>query len=157
LALVNEEIEKVYQNLMKKKKYDVNANGIVRIYSTNSLEPYKGKTIYQFTCPGKRANYDLKVLSGGEKTLAIVSMVIAFSKIKKPAFIIFDEIDAFLDSNNAEILSQVFIEECKNRQIIVVSHKLQLYTGSNALVGVYYSDFNESSIQVSVNLDEIEF
>jgi len=41
-------------------------------------------------------------LSGGEKTMATLSLFFAINKVLKTPFLIFDEADAFLDQNNTK-------------------------------------------------------
>ena len=60
------------------------------IYNTNEDEPYNGNICYLPTPPGKRVIYDIDQLSGGEKTLAILSLLVSLQKISNTPFLILE-------------------------------------------------------------------
>ena len=46
----------------------------------------------------------MEMLSGGEKTMAALAFIFTLAQVVKPAILVMDEVDAFLDSENvAEI------------------------------------------------------
>jgi structural maintenance of chromosome 1 len=57
------------------------------------------KGVRFYPCPpGKRIMYDVSQLSGGEKTIAALTLLFALTMVKQPPMILLDEVDAFLDN-----------------------------------------------------------
>jgi structural maintenance of chromosome 1 len=89
--------------------------------------------------------YDVSELSGGEKTIAALALIFASLEYQNASFLVFDEVDAFLDPENVEILSNYLEEQSKKRQCILISHKDALYSKSESLIGITSnSDLNSS-------------
>jgi chromosome segregation protein len=67
-------------------------------------------------------------LSGGEKTIAALAFIFALADVKKPPFLIMDEVDAFLDAENVEAVTKYLSLLAQNNtcQSFVISHKEQL-------------------------------
>ena len=136
--------------------------GSANLYNTNPDEPYLGETIYLPTPPGKSYVCEFESLSGGEKTVAIVSLIIALMKIINCPFIILDEIDCFLDAIHDNILEKLILsikDICNNdydQQVILTTHKFLLFKDSNSLMGIYYNSELKSSISISLNLNQFE-
>ena len=82
-----------------------------------------------------------KNLSGGEKTLAILSFIFALQKT--PPFFILDEADAALDKDNIERLNAYI--QAQDLQFIVISLKDYFFKNADSLIGIYKSN-NESKI-----------
>ena len=70
------------------------------MYIDDSVEPYNGEVYFSPTPPGKRCMYEINQLSGGEKTIAALSLLFALQSAKPAPFVILDEVDAHLDSTN---------------------------------------------------------
>jgi chromosome segregation ATPase len=68
--------------------------------------PFESQVIFDFCPPGKRHGSDIDQLSGGEKSIAALSFIFALAKVSKPPMMILDEVDAFLDSENVECVTQ---------------------------------------------------
>ncbi|MEM2923209.1 MAG: chromosome segregation SMC family protein, partial [Candidatus Nitrosocaldus sp.] len=62
-------------------------------------------------------------LSGGEKTIAAITFLLALQSLKPAPFYLFDEIDAHLDSVNTERLKKIIRERANISQIIMVTLK----------------------------------
>ena len=146
-------IEEIYKNLTKSDKtYDI--GGSTLLYLENPADPFNGGIIYSPTPPNKRYVYDRDQLSGGEKTMAGLALLFALNLAAKTKFMIFDETDAFLDFEN----SQRFVDFIKDlaektgMQIIVVSHKKNIYESAESLIGVTYSSKFSSSQAFSLDL-----
>ena len=54
--------------------------------------------VYLPTPPGKRVIYDIEQLSGGEKTIAIVSLLSSLQNITGCPLLILDEVDAIFEN-----------------------------------------------------------
>ncbi|MFY3739618.1 MAG: chromosome segregation protein [Candidatus Nitrosomirales archaeon] len=76
-------------------------------------------------------------LSGGEKTMAATTFLLALQALKPSPFYLFDEIDAHLDAQNTERLAKVIVEKSKYNQMIVVSLKDAIVANAQLVHGVY--------------------
>ncbi|MEM3245646.1 MAG: AAA family ATPase, partial [Candidatus Micrarchaeaceae archaeon] len=83
---------------------------------------------------GKHKNF--ATLSGGERDLMIIMIVMAIQMQKPMAFYVFDEIDASLDKDNSEKLSMLISKISKKSQFIVVTHNDQMLKYAETYIGV---------------------
>ena len=63
---------------------------------------------------GSYVGGDLDQLSGGEKTIAALAFVFALARVKAPALMIMDEVDAFLDAANVSLVTNFMNKEKYN-------------------------------------------
>ena len=89
--------------------------------------------------PGKQGR-ESTALSGGEKTMAATIFLLAIQALKPSPFYLMDEVDAHLDAQNTERLSQVLLERSKDNQIIMVTLKDSTITKVGLIYGVYSKD-----------------
>ncbi len=85
--------------------------------------------------PGKELR-SLSLLSGGEKTLTAVALLLAIFRNKPSPFCILDEVDAALDEANTQRLAGVLREFLDRSQFIVVTHKKRTMAAADLLWGV---------------------
>jgi chromosome segregation protein len=85
--------------------------------------------------PGKDLRA-LSLLSGGEKTLTAVALLLAIFRNKPSPFCILDEVDAALDEANTQRLAGVLREFLDRSQFIVVTHKKRTMAAADRLWGV---------------------
>jgi chromosome segregation protein len=76
-------------------------------------------------------------LSGGEKTIAATTFLLALQSLKPSPFYLFDEVDAHLDALNTERLSKIIMEKSKITQMIVVTLKDAIVAKAQLVHGVY--------------------
>ena len=84
---------------------------------------------------GKRIER-LSLLSGGERSLAAVALLIAIFKARPSPFYIMDEVEAALDDANLGRLLTVFEDLRETSQLIVVTHQKRTMEIADALYGV---------------------
>jgi chromosome segregation protein len=77
------------------------------------------------------------LVSGGEKTVSALSLILAIQAVNPAPFYIFDEIDAHLDAVNSERLAELLKERATNSQILIVSLKDSLLSRAEMMFGVY--------------------
>ena len=128
---------------------DNNPGGNAYLYCSNEEEPFNGQVIYLPTPPGKRVIYDIEQLSGGEKTIAIVSLLSSLQTITGCPLLILDEVDAYLDQKHELMLEKLFNEEKNNYQIVIVTHKLNIYRSAESLLGTYFNKNMDTSVPIS--------
>ena len=85
--------------------------------------------------PGKQPQ-SISLLSGGEKTMTAVSLLLAIFKSKPSPFCILDEADAALDEANNERYNLVLKEFLADSQFIIITHSRRTMSIADAIYGV---------------------
>ena len=85
--------------------------------------------------PGKRIKR-LSLLSGGEKSLTAVALLVAIFKARPSPFYVLDEVEAALDDVNLGRLLGVFEELRETSQLIIITHQKRTMEIADALYGV---------------------
>ena len=85
--------------------------------------------------PGKRVKR-LSLLSGGEKSLTAVAMLVAIFKARPSPFYVMDEVEAALDDTNLRRLIGLFEQLRETSQLIVITHQKPTMDVSDVLYGV---------------------
>ena len=103
--------------------------------------------------PGKEA-CSISLLSGGEKTLTCVALLLAVFRSKPSPFCILDEVDAALDEANIGRFVSVLREFLSFTQFIVISHSKKTMAGADTIYGVTMEESGVSK-QVSVRFEDV--
>ncbi|KAF8308761.1 condensin complex subunit SMC2 [Clavulina sp. PMI_390] len=82
----------------------------------------------------------LTELSGGQRSLIALSLIMAMLQFKPAPMYILDEIDAALDLSHTQHIGQLFKNRFKGSQFIVVSLKEGLFTNANVLFRTQFRD-----------------
>jgi chromosome segregation protein len=85
--------------------------------------------------PGKKVKR-LSLLSGGEKSLTAVAMLVAIFRARPSPFYIMDEVEAALDDVNLRRLLGLFEQLREKSQLIVITHQKPTMEIADALYGV---------------------
>jgi chromosome segregation protein len=85
--------------------------------------------------PGKKVKR-LSLLSGGERSLVAVALLVAIFKARPSPFYIMDEVEAALDDTNLGRLLTLFEELRDSSQLIVITHQKRTMEVGDALYGV---------------------
>ncbi|WP_282847005.1 chromosome segregation protein SMC [Microbacterium oxydans] len=78
----------------------------------------------------------LSLLSGGERSLAAVALLVAIFKARPSPFYILDEVEAALDDANLGRLLTVFEQLRESSQLLVITHQKRTMEIADALYGV---------------------
>jgi chromosome segregation protein len=78
----------------------------------------------------------LSLLSGGERSLTAVALLVAIFKARPSPFYVMDEVEAALDDTNLSRLITVFEELRESSQLIVITHQKRTMEVADALYGV---------------------
>ena len=78
----------------------------------------------------------LSLLSGGERSLTAVALLVAIFKARPSPFYVMDEVEAALDDTNLGRLITVFEELRESSQLIVITHQKRTMEIADALYGV---------------------
>ena len=104
--------------------------------------------------PGKRLQ-NVLLLSGGEKALAAVALLMAIFKYQPSPFCIMDEVDAPLDEANIGRLTRLISEMSLQTQFVVITHSKRTMEAAQALYGVTMQEPGVSRL-VSVKFNAAE-
>jgi chromosome segregation protein len=85
--------------------------------------------------PGKRLQ-NVLLLSGGEKAMAAIALVLAIFEYRPSPFCILDEVDAPLDEVNVGRFAGKVIEMSSGTQFLVITHNKRTMEAARALYGV---------------------
>ncbi|MEB3069068.1 chromosome segregation protein SMC [[Mycobacterium] vasticus] len=85
--------------------------------------------------PGKKVKR-LSLLSGGEKSLTAIAMLVAIFRARPSPFYIMDEVEAALDDTNLRRLLALFEMLRARSQLIVITHQKPTMEVADALYGV---------------------
>jgi chromosome segregation protein len=102
--------------------------------------------------PGKNIS-SIELMSGGEKALTAISLIMAIFLIKPSPFCLLDEVDAPLDEANVARFSQLVKEMSELSQFIVITHNRKTMETSDQLYGVTMEEAGQSKI-VSVHVQQ---
>jgi chromosome segregation protein len=101
--------------------------------------------------PGKRLQ-NILLLSGGEKAMTAIALVLAIFKYRPSPFCLLDEVDAPLDDANVGRFVSKIADMSKKTQFIVITHNKRTMEAARALYGVTMQEAGVSKV-VSVRFE----
>ena len=104
--------------------------------------------------PGKQP-VSISQLSGGEKTMTCVALLLSIFKSKPSPFCILDEVDAALDEANNQRFNLIVQEFVEQSQFIVITHSKRTMQIADVLYGVTMQEQGVSK-RVSVKFDQVD-
>ena len=141
---VNESLSRVFPSLFE--------GGTARLNLTSNDDILDSGIDYLIQLPGKRIQY-LNLLSGGEKALAAMALILAIYFIKPGPFCLLDEVDAALDEANTARFNQFIKKISEHSQVVLVTHNHKVMEIADVLYGVTMEDKGISRL-VSVDMVE---
>eukprot|EP00397_Hematodinium_sp_SG-2012_P003538 GEMP01003546.1.p1 GENE.GEMP01003546.1~~GEMP01003546.1.p1 ORF type:complete len:1264 (+),score=303.90 GEMP01003546.1:177-3968(+) len=112
-------------------------------------EPFAGGTLFTACPPGKRF-FDMSLLSGGEKSMASMALLLAMHSHNPPPFMILDEVDAPFDRKNTDALV-AFLKKMPF-QSIVISLKDKFFCHADSCIGIYKDKQLQTSGSLTIEL-----
>lgn len=94
--------------------------------------------------PGKRAA--LNLMSGGEKALAALALLLALFHTRPSPFCLLDEVDAPLDDANAERFASLLREMAASAQFLLITHNKRTMAAADLLYGVTMEEHGVSKL-----------
>ena len=124
---VEKEFPKVFNTLFP--------GGEARLVLTDPLDMLTTGIEIEARPPGKRVKR-LSLLSGGEKSLTALAMLVAIFRARPSPFYVLDEVEAALDDVNLRRLIALLEELREDSQLIVITHQKPTMDVANVLYGV---------------------
>lgn len=102
--------------------------------------------------PGKHPQ-EIKQLSGGEQSLAAISLLFASMEVAGCPLVVLDEVDAALDEVNLRRFSELTKEYAKTTQILAMTHRRLTMERADVLYGVTLSEPGLSQV-IGVRIED---
>lgn len=103
--------------------------------------------------PGKQPR-SINQLSGGERTMTAIALLLAIFKSKPSCFCILDEVDAALDEANVERFCHAVHRFLEHSHFIVITHRKRTMASADRLYGVTMQERGVSK-RVTVKVDQV--
>ncbi|HEY7535233.1 MAG TPA: AAA family ATPase, partial [Thermodesulfobacteriota bacterium] len=142
--VLNNKFQEVFSRLFR--------GGEAKLVLTNGEDLLETGVDVMIRPKGKRFQ-SVSLLSGGEKALSAIALVLSICFIRPAPFLLFDEIDAPLDDGNTAQITDLLEEATKDSQVIIITHNKKTMKVAKSLVGIT-SDGRGTSKVVSVELKE---
>ena len=104
--------------------------------------------------PGKRLQR-IDLLSGGEKALTALALILAVYQLKPSPFCILDEVDAPLDETNVDRFLNLVQEMKEKTQFIIITHCKRTMLSVDSIYGITMEMAGISKV-VSVKMDQVQ-
>ena len=143
---VNTNFGRIYEELSN--------GGSARLVLLDEADPFSDLSgVNIIANPVGKKIKDLRLASGGEKSLITLAFIFAIQQFRPAPFYIFDEIDAALDDANARNVSKIIskFSETGNSQFIVVSLRDSTMINADQLVGVTNVDGISNTLMLNLN------
>jgi structural maintenance of chromosome 2 len=126
--------------------------------TTAKLEPPEGKTVLDGlemkVAFGNVWKESLSELSGGQRSLLALSLILALLLFKPAPMYILDEIDAALDLNHTQNIGQMLKTHFSKSQFIIVSLKEDMFNNANVLFTTKFIDGVSAVSRTKGNSDD---
>ena len=143
---VRKEFNHVFANFFKDDEAD--------LVLTDPENPLSSKVEIVVRMMGRKLK-TINQLSGGQKTLLAISLLLAFYLVKPAPFCILDEIDAPLDDINVTRFSRYLRELSQRTQVVIITHNRATMEYADYLYGITMERPRESKV-ISARLADLE-
>lgn len=145
LEAIRENFQKLYRRSF--------GGGTADLILEESDDPLEAGVEIVATPPGK-PSFSNSLLSGGEKALTAVALLMAIFQYRPSPFCVLDEVDAPFDEANIGRFVTVLTEFLDQTKFVVVTHSKKTMTAANTLYGVTMQESGVSK-QVSIRFEDV--
>lgn len=145
-------LEAIRQNFQKLYRKSF-GGGTADLILEQSDDPLEAGVEIVATPPGK-PSFNNSLLSGGEKALTAVALLMAIFQYRPSPFCVLDEVDAPFDEANIGRFVTVLTEFLDQTKFVVVTHSKKTMTAANTLYGVTMQESGVSK-QVSIRFEDV--
>jgi chromosome segregation protein len=130
--------------------------GEAKLELDNLEDPFSGG-IQILARPGEKKWCLTQAMSGGEKTLTIIALILGIQMHVPSAYYILDEIDAALDDANAALVADLIKDLSSRSQFVIITHRDVTMARTDHLLGVSNREGVTNVINLSIKsvLDQI--
>ncbi len=143
---VKEQFNYVFSNFFE--------GGTADLVLTDPANPLTSRVDIVVRMKGKRLK-TINQLSGGERTLLAISLLLAFYLVKPAPFCILDEIDAPLDDANVVRFNKFLRDLSQRTQVVIITHNRATMEYTDYLYGLTMETPGQSKI-ISARLADLE-
>ncbi len=147
-AAAFEEVRSHFQELFRK----LFGGGKADVFLEDPARPLECGIEIVARPPGKEPQ-SISLLSGGEKTMTAVALLMAVLRSRPSPFAILDEVDAALDESNVDCFNTLLIEFLSVSQFVVITHNKRTMACCDRLYGITMEEPGVSK-RVSVRFEE---
>ena len=140
---INANFAEVFQRLFR--------GGTAQMHLLDDQDPLESGLEIMAQPPGKR-NQTIGLLSGGEKALTAIALLVSIFRYKPSPFCILDEVDASLDEANIDRFTSLLVELSAETQFVLITHNKRTMETAQALYGITQEEPGVSKL-VSVRFD----
>jgi len=146
-AIISMKLKEMYQM--------ITLGGDAELELVDTLDPFSEGIAFSVR-PPKKSWKQITNLSGGEKTLASLSLVFALHHFRPTPLYFMDEIDAALDFRNVSIIANYIKERTQNAQFIVISLRNHMFELADLLVGIYKTNDVSKCVAINPNAFDVK-
>ncbi len=144
LALVRGHFQELFRKLF--------GGGMADIVLEDESNPLESGIEVTARPPGKELR-SISLLSGGERTLTAIALLLAIFRSRPSPFCLLDEVDAALDEANTARLAGALREFLDRSQFIIITHKKRTMASADVLYGITMQESGVSK-QVAVRFED---
>lgn len=140
-AGINENFSKIFAKL--------SPSGEAKLELENYEDPFAGG-LKIMARPGDKKWCLTQSMSGGEKTLTIIALILGIQQYIPSPYYILDEIDAALDEVNTILVAEMVKELSLNSQFILITHREQTMERTDQLLGISIADGISGVLNINI-------
>ncbi len=144
LEAINNNFREIFRTLF--------GGGIAEMRLSDQDNPAEAGVDIVASPPGKRLQ-NIALLSGGEKSLTALALLMATFKFRPSPFCVLDEVDAALDESNLYRFRALIEHMCDQTQFIIITHSKTTMEAAETLYGVTMAEPGVSRL-VSVRMPD---
>lgn len=149
---VSKSFKEVFERLVPNGVGELVMNSKENGGDSDSIDNYVGVSIQVSFNSKEDEQQRIEQLSGGQKSLCAIALILAIQKCDPAPFYLFDEIDANLDAQYRTAVAGILQSLAKNAQFICTTFRPEMLQVANVFYGVLFS--NKVSTVLEIEQDE---